>query len=82
MFNRFYRLEIHSLMVGIFDLLLDLPPSPQSKRTVYTDSVGLWEGGWGGGVLSCVVDPILQEFNTLFLTRFRTYKIDCTPNKK
>jgi hypothetical protein len=27
-------------------------------------------------VLSCVVDHILQEFNTLFLTRFRT-----TPNK-
>jgi hypothetical protein len=26
-------------------------------------------------VLSCVVDHILQEFNTLFLTRFRTYKI-------
>jgi hypothetical protein len=30
-----------------------------------------------GGVLSCVGDHILQEFNsnTLFLTRFRTYKI-------
>ncbi len=28
-----------------------------------------------GGVLSCVVDHILREFNTLFLTRFRTYKI-------
>ncbi len=26
-------------------------------------------------MLSCVVDHILQEFNTLFLTRFRTYKI-------
>ncbi len=33
--------------------------------------------GWG--VLSCVVDHILQEFNTLFLTRFRTYKI-ATPS--
>jgi hypothetical protein len=33
--------------------------------------------GWGvgGGVLSCVVDHILQEINSLFLTRFRTYKI-------
>jgi hypothetical protein len=26
--------------------------------------------------LNCVVDHILQEFYTLFLTRFRTYKID------
>jgi hypothetical protein len=25
-----------------------------------------------GEVLSCVVDHILQEFNSLFLTRFRT----------
>jgi hypothetical protein len=36
----------------------------------------------GGGefkVLSCVVDHILQGFNTLFLTRFRTYKIATLP---
>ncbi len=35
-----------------------------------------------GGVLSCVVDHILQEFNTLFLTRFRNLQ-NCytTPNK-
>ncbi len=53
----------------------DLPhPSPFSRcqRTVYTDSAVC---GCGGGVLSCVVDHIMQEFNTLFLTRFRTYKI-------
>jgi hypothetical protein len=25
--------------------------------------------------LSCVADHILQEFNTLFLNRFRTYKV-------
>ncbi len=43
-----------------------------------TDNVWLWGGG--GGVLSCVVDHILQEFNTLFLTRFRTYKI-ATPHQ-
>ncbi len=54
-----------------------LPPS-QNKPTVYTDSVWLW----GGGVLSCVVDHILQEFNTLFLTRFRTYKIATPPKTK
>ncbi len=34
------------------------------------------------GVLSCVVDHILQEFNTLFLTRFRTYKIAAPPQTK
>jgi hypothetical protein len=33
-------------------------------------------------VLSCVVDHILQEFNTLFLTRFRTYKIASPPQTK
>ncbi len=62
--------------MGIFDsscelLLLYLlygfphssPPS-QSKRTVYTNSVWLWEGG-GEGV-DCVADHILQEFNSLF----------------
>jgi hypothetical protein len=30
--------------------------------------------------LSCVVDHILPEFNTLFLTRFRVYKI-ATPSQ-
>ena len=89
-FNRFYRLEIHSLMVGIFDpacellppwtkelystcellplyLLSALPPLSHTKCTVYTDNV--W---WGWGILNCVVYHILQEFYTLFLTRFRT----------
>jgi hypothetical protein len=33
-------------------------------------------------VLICVVDHILQEFNTLFLTRFRTYKIAVPPQTK
>jgi hypothetical protein len=37
-------------------------------------------GGWG--VLSCIVDHIQQEFNTLFLTRFRTYKIATQPQTK
>ncbi len=32
-------------------------------------------GVGGGRVLSCVADHILHEFYTLFLTRFRTYKI-------
>jgi hypothetical protein len=34
------------------------------------------------GVLSCVGDHILQEFNTLYLTRFRTYKIPYHPKQK
>ncbi len=36
------------------------PPFPKSAATVYTGSV--WLGG-GEGVLSCVGDHILQEFN-------------------
>jgi hypothetical protein len=32
--------------------------------------------------LNCIVDHILQEFYTLFLTRFRTYKIASPPQKK
>jgi hypothetical protein len=31
-------------------------------------------------MLNCVGDDILQEFNTLFLTRFRTLKIVIPPN--
>jgi hypothetical protein len=38
--------------------------------------------GGGGGVVSYVEDHILQEFNTLFLTRFRTYKIAAPPQNK
>jgi hypothetical protein len=48
------------------------PLSPSlCQSTVYTDSV--WLGGVG--VLSPVGDHILAEFNTLYLTSFRTYKI-------
>jgi hypothetical protein len=38
--------------------------------------------GGGGWVLSVVGDHILQEFNTLYLTRFRTYKIVKPPQTK
>ncbi len=54
-------------------------PSPPSRCTVYTDSVWLWGIG---GVLKCTVDHILQEFYTLFLSRFRTYKIASSPLTK
>ncbi len=33
-------------------------------------------------MLKCTVDHILQEFYTLFLTRFRTYKIASPPQTK
>jgi hypothetical protein len=39
-------------------------------------------GGGRGGVLSCVVDHFLQEINTLFLTRFKTYKTATPPQTK
>ncbi len=85
-FNRVYRLEIQSVML-VFStpfvnccpstFSLTFPTPPPGKRTVYhADSVRLW-GLW---VLSSVVDHILQEFNTLFLTRFRTYKT-ATPSQ-
>jgi hypothetical protein len=48
-----------------------LTSSPPSQCTEYRDSVWLW----GGGMLKCTVDHILQEFYTLFLTRFRNYTI-------
>jgi hypothetical protein len=57
-------------------LLCDPTPPPQTKCTEYADSVWLW----GGGVLNCVVDHILQLFYTL--TRFRTYKIASPPQTK
>ncbi len=48
-----------------------LPP-PVPKYNIYTDSV--WGGGGAMGVLSPVGDPILQEFDTLCLTRFKPTK--------
>jgi hypothetical protein len=94
MFNRVNRLEIQSVMLVfstplvnynaplIFSVTSSTPPLPpsQSKRTVHTESVWLW--GVGRGVLSCVVDHILQKFNTLFLTRFRTLNIATPPQTK
>jgi hypothetical protein len=104
MFNRFYRLEIHSLMVCIFDPAYELlPPSkkelyftcvllplyctfsltsfplpPFPMYSIYRQCVTVG----GGGVLKCTVDHILQEFYTLFLTRFRTYKTASPPLTK
>ncbi len=57
------------------------PPPPFPMYSIYRlcDCGG---GGGGGGVLKCTVDHILQEFYTLFLTRFRTYKIASPPQTK
>jgi hypothetical protein len=73
--------------VGVFDpkncypsYLLSgstLPPSPPACVKVQCVAHGR---GWG--VLSSVGDHILQEFNTLYLTRFRNYKIARPPQIK
>jgi hypothetical protein len=62
----------------IFSLVHLHAPSPRPKSKVqYIQTVG-----WGEE-LSCVGDHILQEFTTLFLTRYRAYKIAFPPpNKK
>jgi hypothetical protein len=48
-----------------------IPPFPKSKYVIYRQCVA----GRGWRVLSYVGDHIQQEFNTLYLNRFRTYKI-------
>jgi hypothetical protein len=59
--------------------LSSLPtPFPVSKCSIYRQCVA----GRGWGMLSPVGDHILQEFNTLYLTRFRTYKIARPPQTK
>ncbi len=95
-FNRVFRLELQSVVLvcstplvnccpSTFSLTSPTPPPPsQSKSTVNEDSVSVRGCGGGGwlGVLCCVIDHILLEFNTLFLTRFRTYKIATPPQTK
>ncbi len=51
------------------------------KNVQYIQTVCVTVGG-GGGMLNCAVDHILQEFYSLFLTRFRTYKICYTTQNK
>ncbi len=57
------------------------PPLPNVQYSILTvcDCGGMGEGGGG---LKCTVDHFLQEFYTLFLTRFRTYKIASQPQTK
>jgi hypothetical protein len=79
-FNTVYRLEIQSVShVGNFDPSCVLSPLYLLSQYIQT-MCGV--GGFGVGVLSCVVDHILQEINTLYLTRLRTYKIATPPQTK
>jgi hypothetical protein len=57
------------------------PPSPPlpKVRVQYIQTMCGWDGL---GVLSCVGDHILQEFNTLFLTKFSAYKFLYHPKQK
>jgi hypothetical protein len=57
------------------------PPPLPKVNVQYNQTVCGWEGEGVGVVLSCVGDHIVQEFNTMFLTRFRTYKIATSPGK-
>jgi hypothetical protein len=93
-FNSVYRLAIQSVLLVFstplvndcpstisLTFLTPLPPPPKKNiRTVFADCVWVWGGG--GGVLSCVVDHILQEFNTQLLSRLRAYKIATPPLAK
>jgi hypothetical protein len=88
-FIRVYRLETHAVILAYwsfrpsfvsycpFNLLSGSPPPPSLCQVPYIQTVSGWEG-----VLSPVGDHSLQEFNTLCLTRFRTYKIAGPPPNK
>ncbi len=61
-------------------LWFNSPPAPlPCVKVQYTQTVCGWEGV---GELSLIEDHILQEFKTLYLTRFRTYKIARPPQLK
>ncbi len=62
-------------------LLSDLLPSPPFSNQMFS-IYRQWVADGGGGVMNCTVDHILQEFYTLFLTGFRTYKIASPPQTK
>jgi hypothetical protein len=72
-----YLCTVAPLLYLLSDLLFP-PPLPNVQ---YIQTVCVCGGG-GGGVLKCTVEHILQEFYTLFLTRFRTYKIVSPPLTK
>jgi hypothetical protein len=65
----YYYIIIITITPLTFSLVHLPPPLPCVKVEIY--SVAVWLGG-GGGMVRCVGDHILQEFNTKYLTRFRT----------
>ncbi len=67
-------------MTLTFSLVQLYPPYPPPLPCVKVTDIVLLGGG-GGGLLSPVEDQILQEFNTLYVTRFRIYKI-ATPHQQ
>jgi hypothetical protein len=91
-FIRVYKQEIQSVMLVFSTQLCELlspnllsgstlpPPFPVSKYSIYRYRQCVT--GRGVGVLSPVGDNIPQEFNTLYLARFRTYKIARPPQTK
>jgi hypothetical protein len=58
------------------------PPFPKYTHSIYRQCVAVGVGV-GGDELCCrLVDHILPEFSTLFLSKFRTYKIATPPQIK
>ncbi len=78
--RRNYTCVLLPLYMYLLSDLLPPPPLPNVQYIVYRQCVTVGGGGWG--LLKCTVDHILQEFYTLFLTRFRTYKIASPPQTK
>ncbi len=77
--GRIFYLALWIVAPLTFSLVQLFPTSfPLSKYSIYRRCVA----GMGWGVLSFVKDHIPQEFNTLYLTRFRTYKIARQPQTK
>jgi hypothetical protein len=73
-----YLCTVAPLLYLFSDLL---PPSPL-PNVQFIQTVCYCGGGRSGGLLKCTVDHILQEFYTLFTTRFRTYQIASPPQTK
>ncbi len=61
-------------------LLSDLLPPPPLPNVQYIQTVCGCGGGWGGVEMYC--GPYSAGVSTLFLTRFRTYKIATPPQTK
>ena len=62
----------------LLDLLSEILPPPPLPNVQYIRTMC----DCVGGGMKCTVDHFLQEFYTLFLTSFRTYKIASPPQTK